>query len=311
MANPVTWNQREEVDWLDYTIQPPLGILKGDYYAAEKEFGQSPGVGGHHGKLEVVVDDGKIVFVEFNERAMDCYYNQYFAGRDKRRSDYGIWQASKSRLVELGVVLVNGMMKVESQIMKNQSLDGDFELLTGASGSMKNMVPMAKKLAPLIGKPSSRRFYSIAEDFTYGLTGWLRVIIEDGQIISCRYDELFADHQKDIWYPELKQYYRQSKAQSPCYADPFAPGYDRHCWNINFVSLMDMLESRVLERQALLPLDGLYYLEGRNCGAMWDKRAMFDEPVTNKGAVRYPSWDNYERLAKQLTTVLPKPFGGA
>ena len=65
---------------------------------------------GHLGKLEVVCSQGKIVFVEFNEQAMDAYYNQYFTGKDKRRSDYGIWQSSKERLREGGVVLVDGLI---------------------------------------------------------------------------------------------------------------------------------------------------------------------------------------------------------
>ena len=39
MRNIIEWNQREEVDWLQYTVQPPLGIMTGDYYIAAKELG--------------------------------------------------------------------------------------------------------------------------------------------------------------------------------------------------------------------------------------------------------------------------------
>ncbi len=305
MREQLIWNRRDEVDWLNYTVQPPLGIIRGDYYRADKEFGGSPDVRGHMGSLEVVVDEGKIVFVEFNEQAMEDYYNQYFAGKDKRRSDYGIWQASKTSRMELGVVLVNGMRHVEDQIMSKQTLEGDFDLLTGASGSMRNMVPMAKELAAVIGAPSGKRFFGIAEDFGYGLTGWLRVITQGDTIVSCRYDEIFADHQKDIVYPVLKQYYRQSKYHSPCYEDPVSPGWDRHAWNLNFSSLMDRLEKKICERQDLLAIDDLPYMQGENFGAMWDGKAYEGRAVTNSGAVRYPTWDNYLRLAKQLLEAMP------
>ncbi len=33
------WNERDEVEWLQYTVQPPAGMLKGAYYLAEMEFG--------------------------------------------------------------------------------------------------------------------------------------------------------------------------------------------------------------------------------------------------------------------------------
>ncbi|MDO4296307.1 MAG: hypothetical protein Q4D90_09165 [bacterium] len=206
MRKLVEWNQREEVDWLKYTVQPPLGITTGDYYVARKEFGGSEDVSGHHGRLEVVVKDGELVFVEFNEIAMDAYYNQYFSGRDKKRSDYGIWQASKPRQLKAGVVLADGLQFVEAQIKERQSLEGEFELLAGASGSMKNMLPMAAELVEKIKEPSEQKYYGIAEDFGYGITGWLQVIVEKDRICSCHYDEVFADHQEEIWFPEMKRY---------------------------------------------------------------------------------------------------------
>ena len=304
MRDIIEWNQREEVEWLKYTIQPPLGVITGDYYCAKREFGGSEDVRGHLGKLEVVYSQGKIVFVEFNEQAMDAYYNQYFTGKDKRRSDYGIWQSSTERLLEGGVVLVDGMLHVEAQIMERQSLEGEFQVLTGASGSMKNMLPMTAEIAEQMKNPSSRKYFSIAEDFGYGITGWLQVITEDGRIVSCHYDEVFADHQAQIRFPELKRYYKQSKYHSPCYQDPFPRGWDRHVWNINFRTLMDLLEKRVIETQDLQNIDGLPYTEGENQGVMWDQDEAFDAPVCNTGAVRYPSYDNYLCLAKKLEKII-------
>ena len=57
---PVIWNQREEVDWLNYSVQPPKGLLIGDYYKAVNEFGAPAGMQGHTGSLEVVCSGGKI-----------------------------------------------------------------------------------------------------------------------------------------------------------------------------------------------------------------------------------------------------------
>lgn len=309
MRNPVIWNQREEVDWLKYSVQPPLGLIVGDYYVARREFGAPPGVRGHQGSLEVVCEAGEIRFVEFNEIAMDAYYNQYFSSIDKRRSDYGIWQASKPRQAAAGVVLADGLRHVEAQIMARQSLLGDFDLLTGASGSMKNMLPMAAELAEQIARPSGARYYGIAEAFGYGLTGWLRVVVENGRMTACRYDEILADHQAQIRYPELRQYYRQSKYHSPCYQDPFPPGWDRHAWNLSFRALMDMLEQRALAAQSLDVVDDLPYAQGKNLGPLWDREGPGAEPATNVDAIRYPAWDNYLRLAEKLTAALPAQLG--
>src|SRR5690606_12990105 len=47
---------------LEWTVQPTLGTIKGDYHRIEERFRQ-----GHLGTLEVVKNDGEIVHVEFNE----------------------------------------------------------------------------------------------------------------------------------------------------------------------------------------------------------------------------------------------------
>lgn len=314
------WDEREEVEWLKYTVQPPLEIITGDYYIARHEYFSPPFhldvkegnlagiVSPHKGRIEVVVNDGEIVFVEFNETAMDKYYAQYFAGKEKRRTDYGIWQASKERTRKEGVVLVDAFLHAEAQIMERQSLEGDFDLLTNASGTMSNMYPIVNKFAEEIKKPSSKKFYSVAEDFGYGITGWLKVIIEDGKIISCKYDEIFADHMKDILHPELKRYYKQSKYYSINYEDPDLPGWGRHWWSVNFPSLMDFLEERVIEKQDLFDIEGLPYTDGKNIGAIWDTDKPFTEPITDSVKYRYPPYDNYLKLAKRLSKVMPASF---
>lgn len=299
------WDDRREVEWLSYTVQPPCGLVKGSYYKAEKEFGMAKWTPGHHGMLEVVRDEkGDIIFVEFNERCMDMYYCHYFSNMDKRRSDYGIWQASKERQRKLGIVLADGMRHVEQQIMARQSLEGDFELLAGASGSMRQMLPMTEILAETIKKPSSQHYYSLSKDFGCGLTGWLRIVAEDKKIVSLKYDEVFADHQDEIWYPELKRYYKQSKCCSPGFEEPFPPGWNIHAWLIGFRDLMDILERHVLETQKPLEIEGLPHTDGENIGFVWDRKSVSDRPiepyVKGKPRPRHPVWDNYLALANEL-----------
>lgn len=305
------WDEREEIEWLQYTVQPPAGLLKGEYYRQEMEFGMAQWTPGHHGTLEVVKDEaGKIIFVEFNERCMDMYYCQYFSNIDKRRSDYGIWQASKERQRKLGIVLADGMRHVEEQILQRQSLDGEFDLLTGASGSMRQMLAMAKTMNETIDRPSGQRYYSLSEDFGYGITGWLRVVTQDGKITLCQYDEVLADHQKDIWYPELKRFYRQSKCCSPCFEEPFPPGWNVHAWLIGFRDIMKILSAHVLETQNLLDIEGLPHTDGENLGPVWDRKDIWDRPiepyVKGKPRPRHPAWDNYLRLATRLEGEMKK-----
>lgn len=298
----VPWNEREEVPWLNYTVQPPLGVIKGSYYHAQRRFGGTDWSEGHLGELTVVTDENqRILFVEFNETAMEGYYNRYFENVSKRRSDYGIWQASVQRQAEAGVVLTDGMIYVERQILERQSLEGGFDLLTGASNSMRGLLPLAKELALEVGRPSAKRYYSAAEDFGYGITGWLQVVTENGKIISCFYDEIFADTQEKISYPELKRYYRQSKYYSPCFEEPEIPGWKSHGFFIGFHKLMDLLNERVIKSQDLLDIEGLKHVNGLNMGPIWDRRSETDRPFTiQKTDIRYPVWDNYLKLAEMI-----------
>ena len=63
--------REKSVDVLDrlfWTVQPPMGLVKGDYYRAENWFAPHfPGDKGYHGILEVVRRDGTLQMVEFNE----------------------------------------------------------------------------------------------------------------------------------------------------------------------------------------------------------------------------------------------------
>ncbi len=294
------WNERREVKWLNYTVQPPKGLVKGSYYHTERRFGGSEWSKGHLGELTVVTDDDqKIVFVEFNETTMEGYYNRYFDNVSKRRSDYGIWQASVQRQADAGTVLTDGMIHVEKQILDRQSLDGEFDLLTGASNSMRGLLPLAKELALEVGTPSEKRYYGAAEDFGYGITGWLQVVTEKGKIISCFYDEIFADSQEDIHYPALKRYYRQSKYYSPCFEEPKIPGWNSHAFFIGFHKLMDLLNETVVEYQDLMAIEGLKHVSGADVGPIWDRYSEDDRPLElPQREIKYPVWSNYLKLAE-------------
>lgn len=296
------WNERQEVEWLNYTAQPPKGLVKGNYYHAERRFGGSEWSEGHLGELTIVTDDDQqIVFAEFNETTMEGYYNQYFENVSKRRSDYGIWQASVQRQADAGVVLMDGMIFVEKQILERQSLEGGFDLLTGASNSMRGLLPLAKELAEEVKTPSTKRYYGVSEDFGYGITGWLQVVTENGRIVSCFYDEIFADSQKDIHYPDLKRYYRQSKYHSPCFEEPEIPGWKSHGFFIGFHKLMDLLNERVVERQDIMAIEGLKHVNGLEVGPIWDRHSEDDRPFElPQKDIKYPVWSNYLKLAEQI-----------
>ena len=108
-----------------WSVQPPKGMLKGDYYRIEKRFppyypgveGEFPADPGHLGIVEAVKADGKLIFVELNEITAPSYYNHLYQGISKRRSSYSFWQYTKPRMQKAGSVLTMGMQYVEKQMM--------------------------------------------------------------------------------------------------------------------------------------------------------------------------------------------------
>lgn len=211
------WHEDNESELIDWTAQPQYkGLVKGDYYHAELRYSGRWGDPGHKGELDVVFDDdGKIAFAEFNETTMGNYYVRHFQNVSKRRTEFQFFQDfhDKRRSVAYGRVLANGFKYVEDQILEKQDLDADYDLLTGASFSMKNMIGLKNDVSAQRkdSNHKKQRYYGYTEDYGYGITGWLQVVVEDGKIVRCFYDEIFADHTKDIVYDDLKQFYRQSK----------------------------------------------------------------------------------------------------
>ena len=255
---------------LEWDAQPTLGLIKGDYYKVEERFRQ-----GHLGVLEVVKNDGKIVEVEFNEMTRPNYYKRYYQNVPKRNSEYNFDMGAAK-----GAAWIQSVVQVEKQMIDEQRLTGEFDVVSGASNSIEQaMVPLAEKINVELENPSGMKYYAIAEELGGGLTGKLKVIVQDGKIIECRYDEIFANSPDDIEDPALKKYYRVSKYESIEYHEPSRIGF-----NVQ----MDELNKKVVETQDMLDLTGLPAIE-----ATGDyKSSGYTE--------RNTAWDNYLKLAEKL-----------
>ncbi len=265
----VTENGVEVID-LDWSIQPKLGITKGDYYRIEERFRQ-----GHLGILEVVKNEDEIVHVEFNEMTRPNYYHRYYQNVPKRMSEYNFSMGEKK-----GAAWIQSVVKVEKQMLEEQRITGDFDVVSGASNSIyQSMVPLAEKILPALDKPSGETYYSIAENLGGGLTGYLKVVLKDNKITSIKYDEIFADSPEEIEEADLKQYYRQSKYDSVEYIEPSRIGF-----NVQ----MDALNEKVIKTQDMLDLSELPAIDETGNYA------------SSGFTIRNKSWDNYLNLAEKL-----------
>ncbi|MBS5985005.1 MAG: FMN-binding protein [Clostridium sp.] len=255
---------------LEWDAQPTLGIIKGDYYKAEERFRQ-----GHLGVLEVVQNDNKIVEVEFNEMTRPNYYKRYYQDVPKRNSEYNFDMG-----LAKGAAWIQSVVKVEKQMIEEQRLTGEFDVVSGASNSIEQaMVPLAEKINAQIGNPDGTKYYAIAEELGGGLTGKLKVLVKDGKIVECRYDEVFANSQDEIEDAELKKYYRLSKYESLQYHEPSRIGF-----NVQ----MDELNAKVVETQNMLDLTGLPAIEDTG------------DYKSSGYTKRNTAWDNYLKLAEKL-----------
>lgn len=266
------------LDSLNWSIQPEPGMVKGEYYREEGWFTPHPGgPKDFYGVMEAVWRDGRLQMAEFNEFNSPVYYIRKYQNANKRDSDYAFLQASRERTASTRVVLVNGMTHVEDQMLRENRLDGPFDLLTGASNSIReSMLVLAERISRRLGAHSNGDYYGLARPVGDGITGRLQVVIENGRIVSCFYDEIFADSPDDIKEEELKPYYRQSKYYSLDYVSDYPCGFN---------ALVDMWKEHVLECQDLLDLKGLRFSEGE-----FFSRA----------------WGNYLRLAKEMQAELEK-----
>lgn len=263
---------------LSWSIQPRLGLIKGEYYREEGWFTPHPGDSrDFFGVLEAVTENERLQMVEFNEFNAPTYYIRKYQNASKRYSDYAFLQASRERTAATHVVLINGMTYVEEQMLRENRLGGEFDLLTGASNSIReSMLVLAEKISERLNKPSGQYYYGYAQPVEPGITGRLQVITEKGKIVSCFYDEIFADHPEEIENQELKAYYRQSKYYSLEYVSDFPCGFN---------ALFDLWREHVLEGQNLLDLSGLRFSQGK----FYDR-----------------AWGNYLKVAKVVWEELQK-----
>ena len=145
------------------------------------------------------------------------------------------------------------------------------------------MVPLAEKINAQIGNPDGTKYYAIAEELGGGLTGKLKVLVKDGKIVECRYDEVFANSQDEIEDAELKKYYRLSKYESLQYHEPSRIGF-----NVQ----MDELNAKVVETQNMLDLTGLPAIEDTG------------DYKSSGYTKRNTAWDNYLKLAEKLLSEM-------
>lgn len=269
------------LDQLHWTVQPPLGLIKGEYYRAENDFAPHHAADkGYHGILEVVKAEGKIVHIEFNEITAPSYYKRLYQNVSKRRGSFCFYQATKERTAQTLAVLDNGICAVEKQMLEQNRLTGEFDFVTGASNSVKrSMIPLAAVIDTMSQYPSTKRYYGFAERMGDGITARLQIVLENYKIINCFYDEIFADTPEEIQRESLKKYYRQSKY----FCLEFEPDYPD-----GFNTIFDMLNQRVVLTQDLLDISGL--------------------PWTKDSSKRKhnPEWDNYLRLAEILREEMRK-----
>lgn len=251
---------------------PTLGITKGDYYKEVNNFGRGEG---HTGILEVVMADGKFVLVEFNEIGRPDYHTNAYQNEYKRLSEYNFMMGEAG-----GTAWIQGVLSAEKQMMESQSLVGEIETVSGATETVvQGFLPLATAINDRLANGTTQKFYRIAEDLGTGITAVLDVVVEDGKIIDCKYDEVFANEQDKIENVKFKKYYRTSKYESIMYKEDSKIGFK---WQ------MDRLNDRVIETQDLFNLEGLLAVEKS------------DEANQN------PSYEIYLKLAETLHKEMVK-----
>ncbi|QQX78290.1 FMN-binding protein [Shewanella sp. KX20019] len=237
---------------LKWSIQPQLGLLKGDYYFQEARFRQ-----GHMGSVTIVTDRDNaddVIFAEFNESGRPNYYTRLYQDVPKRMSEYNFSMGKKK-----GTAWVQSALTMEKLMVEQDKLtfehNPDFDpslrnklkepnrlkyagidVVAGASNSIQqSMVPLTAKIhAQINGDGTNEQFYQYAEKLLNakgqwtGVTAMLRLVVntDSKQITKAHYDEVFADEKVQIKDASLKKFYRQSKYESINYVEPARIGFN-------------------------------------------------------------------------------------
>ena len=290
---------------LKWSIQPPLGVVKGEYFYEEARFRQ-----GHMGSMLVVVDSNNkadVLLAEFNESGRPNYYTRLYQDVPKRMSEYNFSMGEKK-----GTAWVQSSLSMEKLMVEQDKLTFDLnpdfnpklknklaepnrlkylgvDVVAGASNSVEqSMIPLTAKINDRIQtKGSDQLFYQLAEKINddkgrwTGVTAMLRLVVDKHtkEITSAYYDEIFADDKKQIRDPSLKGFYRQSKYQSIFYSEPS---------RIGFNVMMDGLAEHLKAGGSLFEINDL--------PATGDSGSYAATGFTK----RSDAWDNYLELAAKL-----------
>ncbi|MGL4476346.1 MAG: FMN-binding protein, partial [Shewanella sp.] len=298
-------NKSAEKFDLEWSIQPQLGIVKGDYYYEEARFRQ-----GHMGSMLVVVDSANsadVLLAEFQESGRPNYYTRLYQNVPKRMSEYNFSMGKQK-----GTAWVQSALTMEKLMMEKNKLTFDknpefdpklanklsepnrlqyleLDIVAGASNSIQqSMIPLTAKIHSRIQQGSSDQlFYQQAQKINdakgrwTGVTAMLRIVVskQTGNITAAHYDEIFADHQKDIRDASQKAFYRQSKYDSINYVEPA---------RIGFNVMIDALADHLTQGGSLFDINDL--------PAAGDSGSYAQTGFTK----RSDAWDNYLLLANSL-----------
>jgi len=265
---------------LKWSIQPRLGLVKGDYYFEEARFRQ-----GHMGSMLVVVDSNNlqdVILAEFNESGRPNYYTRLYQNVPKRMSEYNFSMGKKK-----GTAWVQSALTMEKLMMEKDQLTFELnphydpklgnqlsepnrlkyqgiDIVAGASNSIQqSMIPLTAKIHSRIqAGASDALFYQQAEKLLdekgrwTGVTAMLRLVVDKNshKITHAHYDEIFADEKKDIQDASLKAFYRQSKYDSINYVEPA---------RIGFNVMIDALSSHLKEGGSLFNIADEHKFYGR------------------------------------------------
>ncbi|MEZ9596437.1 FMN-binding protein [Shewanella sp. 10N.261.52.F9] len=294
---------------LKWSIQPQLGLLKGDYYYQEARFRQ-----GHMGSVAIVTElnnTNNVIFAEFNESGRPNYYTRLYQDVPKRMSEYNFSMGKKKGTAWVQSALTMEKLMVEQDKLTFE-LNPDFDptlgnklkepnrlkyagidVVAGASNSIQqSMVPLTAKIhAQINGEGSHERFYQHAEKLVdakgnwTGVTAMLRIVVDTQtkQITKAHYDEIFADEKAQIKDASQKKFYRQSKYESINYVEPA---------RIGFNVMIDALNSHLQQGGSLFLIDDL--------PATGDTGSYAATGFTK----RSNAWDNYLAQAEVLYTQM-------
>lgn len=294
---------------LKWSIQPQLGVVKGEYFYEEARFRQ-----GHMGSMLIVTDSENakdVLLAEFNESGRPNYYTRLYQDVPKRMSEYNFSMGEKK-----GTAWVQSSLTMEKLMMDHDKLTFDLnpdfdpklknklaepnrlkylgvDVVAGASNSVEqSMIPLTAKINDRIqSQGSDQLFYQLAEKLKddkgrwTGVTAMLRLVVDkDSKAITyAYYDEIFADNKQQIRDPSLKGFYRQSKYQSIYYSEPS---------RIGFNVMMDGLAEHLNAGGSLFEINDL--------PATGDTGSYAATGFTK----RSDAWDNYLALAKKLYTEM-------